>query len=250
MDCVPAARVTKMTEFFREVDEDVRRDRLIRLWTDYRYIFIALAFLIVAGTAAWRVYGYYRDQADEAAGAAFETAAQLVRDSKSTEAAVAFATLSKTAPRGYAGLARLRAAGEIAANDPQGAISAYEAMADDPSFNPAFKDFAKLRAAMLRIDHDDPLAFEQRYKSLAATNSPYRPQILELLGLAALKRNDFESAGRWLDGIVSDPRSPPGVKVRAGALLGLVQSSMREPDKTAPIKEGDANQPPGTPPGK
>src|SRR5471032_2891570 len=99
-----------MTEFFREVDEDVRRDRIIRLWTKYRYVFIALAVLTVAGTGAWRAYGHYRDQAAESAGGQFEAAAQLAREGKSAEAAAAFDALSKTAPSGYASLARLRAA--------------------------------------------------------------------------------------------------------------------------------------------
>ena len=158
--------VTEMTEFFREVDEDVRRDRIIRIWTKYRYVFIGLAVLVVAGTGAWRAYEHYRDEAAETAGTKFEAAAQLARDGKSAEAAAAFDALSKTAPKGYATLARLRAAAEIlAASDPQAAIKAYDAMADDPSFNPLFRDFAKLRAAMLRVDIDDPLDFERRYRA-------------------------------------------------------------------------------------
>ena len=100
-----------MTEFFREVDEDVRRDRIIGIWTKYRYLLIGLAVLVVAGTGGWRSYEYYRDQAAEAANTKFEAAAQLSRDGKSTEAAAAFDALSKTAPKGYASLARLRAAG-------------------------------------------------------------------------------------------------------------------------------------------
>ena len=47
-----------MTEFFRELEEDVRRDRIVRLWTKYRDLVIALAVLVVAGTGlAYRVAG-------------------------------------------------------------------------------------------------------------------------------------------------------------------------------------------------
>jgi hypothetical protein len=140
-----------MTEFFREVDEDVRRDRVVRLWTKYRYLLLGLAVLVVAGTGGWRLYGHYRDEAALAASAKYEAATQLSSDGKSAEAAAAFDALSKTAPKGYAILARLRAADERAASDPQAAINSYEALVADPSFDPAFKDFAKLRAAMLKI---------------------------------------------------------------------------------------------------
>jgi hypothetical protein len=239
-----------MTEFFREVDEDVRRDRIIRLWTKYRYVFIGLAVLAVAGTGAWRAYGHYRDQAAESAGGQFEAAAQLAREGKSAEAAAAFDALSKTAPSGYASLARLRAAAEISVGDPLAAIKAYDAMADDPSFNPLFKDFVKLRAAVLRVDSDDPMDFERRYAPLASDTFTYRHQIRELLGLAALKRKAFDTAGRWFDGIVSDTRAPAGVRTRAGALLGLVQSSLLPTDKTAPADAQAGNPPPGDKPAK
>ncbi|MGH6836611.1 MAG: tetratricopeptide repeat protein [Methylocella sp.] len=227
-----------MADFFREVDEDVRRDRIVRLWTKYRYLLIALAVLVVAGTGGFRLYGHYRDAAALAAGAKYEAAAQLSRDGKSAEAAAAFEALSKTAPKGYAILARLRAADERAASDPQAAIKAYEALAADPGYDSAFKDFAKLRTAMLRLDSDDPLEFERKFAPLASDSFPYHHQVRELLGLAALKRKAFDAAGNWFDGIVSDPRAPAGVHMRAQALLGLVQSAAMPP------ASGQAGTPP------
>lgn len=234
-----------MTDFFREVDEDVRRDRVLRYWTKYRYLLIALAVLVVAGTGGFRLYGHYRDEAAQAASAKYEAAAQLSRDGKSAEAAAAFDDLSKTAPKGYAILARLRAADERAASDPQAAIKAYEALAADSGFDPAFRDFAKVRAAMLRVDSDDPLDFERRFSPLASDSFPYHHQIRELLGLAALKRNAFDTAGNWFDGIVSDPRAPAGAHMRAQALLGLVQSSA-----VPPANPQTGSPPPGNAPAK
>jgi hypothetical protein len=215
-----------MTDFFREVDEEVRRDRVLQIWTKYRNWLLALAALIIAGTGGWRAYTHYRDQAAEAAGAKYEAAGKLSRDGKSAEAAAAFEALSKIAPKGYANLARLRAADERAASDPQAAIKAFEELAADPAVDPAFKDFAKLRAAMLRVDSDDPLEFERKFAPLASDSFPYHHQIRELLGLAALKRNSFDSAERWFDGIVSDTHAPPGIRMRAESLLGLAQSAM------------------------
>lgn len=235
----------EMTDFFREVDEDVRRDRILRFWAKYRSWLIALAIVIVAGTGGWRLYAHYRGKAAEAAAAKYEAAMQLSREGKSAESAAAFDELSKAAPKGYASLARLRAADERAAGDPQAAVKAYEEFAADPGSEPAFRDYAKLRAAMLRVDSDDPLEFERKFAPLASDTFPYRHQMRELLGLAALKRNAFDSAGRWFDGIVSDTRAPAGTHMRAQALLGLVESATVEPGSTQA-----ANPPPGTPPGE
>jgi hypothetical protein len=217
-----------MTDFFREVDEEVRRDRVLKLWTKYRSILIAAAVLLVAGTGAWRLYTEHREGKSEAAGAKFEEALQLSRDGKSEEALAAFAALIKTAPEGYANLARLRAAGERAASDPQAAIKAYEELAAGKA-DPAYKDFARLRAAMLRVDTDDPAEFERKFAPFASDTFPYRYQIRELLGLAALKRNAFDTAANWFDGIAGDIRAPPAIKLRARTLLEMANASVAAP---------------------
>jgi hypothetical protein len=219
-----------MADFFREVDEDVRRDRILKLWTKHRSLIIALAVIIVAGTGGWRFYAYHRDQAATAAGTKYEAAAQLSREKKPAEAAAAFNALSKASPKGYASLARLRAGNELAVSDPQAAIKIYEELAEDPGADPTFKDLARLRAAMLRVDIDDPLEFERKFGPLAADTFAYHGQIRELLGLAALKRNDLDAARRWFEGITSDPRAPAGVRARAEALLGLAQSAAAQVD--------------------
>ncbi|MCI0466606.1 MAG: tetratricopeptide repeat protein [Beijerinckiaceae bacterium] len=234
-----------MSEFFREVDEEVRRERVLRLWAEYRYWLIAAAILLVAGTGAWRLYSFYREDAAQAAGAKFEAAMLLSRDRKPAEAAVAFDELGKTAPKGYASLARLRAADERAASDPQAAIRAFEELAAEPGMDPVYRDFAKLRAAMLRVDSDDPMEFEKKFAPLASDTFPYHHQVRELLGLAALKRNAFDTAANWFDGIVSDTRAPPGVNMRARALLDMAKAAV-----PVPANAQTANPPAGGQQGK
>ena len=221
-----------MSDFFREVDEEVRRDRVLQLWTKYRFVLIAAAILLVAGTGAWRLYMQYREGTAQAAGAKFEAAMHLSRDGKSDEAIAAFEALAKTAPKGYANLAQLRAADETAVRDPQAAIKAFEALAASPATDPLYRDFAKLRAAILRVDTDDPLEFERKFAPVASDTFPYRYQIRELLGLAALKRGAFDAAANWFDGIVSDTRAPPGINVRARALLDMAKASVPVPGNT------------------
>jgi hypothetical protein len=214
-----------MSDFIREVDEDYRRDRLIKIWTRYQWAFIAAAVLIVAASAGWRIYQHFRIQAAEAAGAQYEAALQLSAEGKSTEAEAAFAALARTGPKGYATLARLRAVDEIAGGDSAAAIAGFEALASDPNYDKMFRDMAQTRAAILRVDVDDPKAFEQRFGPLAGQTFTYYNAIRELLALAAFKQGDFEAAGPWLDMIVTDARAPAALRQRAEAFLGLVQAA-------------------------
>ena len=213
-----------MTDFFREVDEDVRRERALQLLSKYQYLFIGLAVVLVAATAAWSIWDTRRTAAAEAAGGRYEAALQLAHDGKSAEAQAAFDALAKEAPPGYRTLAKLRAADELAAHDPEAARKAYDALASEPGYDPAFQDVARLRSAMLFVDQADPKEVEQKLSPLATGSFPYRNSVRELLALAALKRDDFAAAGRWLDAIVTDPAAPAALRQRAEAFLSLVQA--------------------------
>jgi hypothetical protein len=213
-----------MTDFIREVDEAFRRDQAIELWKRYQNWIIGAALLIVLGTAAWRVYEYYRISADEAGGARYEAALQLLRDGKSAQALAAFEAMTHNSPKGYAALARLVSADEIGAHDPKAAIRAYDALVTDPNFDPSLKDLAQIRAAFLRADVDAPKEFEQRYAALADANGPFRNSLRELLALAALKDGDDKAAEHWLDQIIIDPAATEALRQRANALIALAQA--------------------------
>ena len=103
-----------MADIFHEVDEEVRREQLKKLWDRYNAYIIALAILIIAGIAAWRGYEYWVAKRAAAAGAAFEAAAALNDQAKYAEAEAAFAKVAADAPEGYRVLARMRAASALA----------------------------------------------------------------------------------------------------------------------------------------
>lgn len=213
-----------MSDFFREVDEDVRRDQIIQFWKQYQNWIIGAAIVIVAITAAWRAYEYFHVQNQESAGARYETALQLLRDGKSAEGVAALDDIARSGPHGYATLARLSAADALAAKDPAAAIKAYDIAAADPALDPPYRDIARLRAAYLRIDSENPKEFEARYGPYAGPNQAYGSSYRELLALAAFKLGDSDSAARWLEEVVADPQAPPAVRGRAEAFLSLAQA--------------------------
>ena len=103
-----------MSELFDEVDEDVRREQLKKLWDQYSIYIVAAAFLMVAAVGGWRGYQYLEAKKAAEAGAAFDKAIELSEQNKPAEAEAAFNNLAATAPSGYRMLARLRAAAEVA----------------------------------------------------------------------------------------------------------------------------------------
>src|SRR6185503_20812422 len=98
---------TIVADIFHEVDEEVRREQLKKLWERYSIYIIAGALLIIAAVAGWRGYQYFEAKKAVEAGAAFDVAVNLSEQNKHAEAEAAFNKLAATAPPGYRGLARL-----------------------------------------------------------------------------------------------------------------------------------------------
>lgn len=211
-----------MSELFDEVDEDVRRDQLKKLWDKYSVLIVAAAFLVVAGVAGWRAYQYFETKKAAEASVAFDKAVQLSEASKHAEAEAAFNSLAATAPSGYRMLARLRAAGEAASLDPKAAVKLYDDIAADRSTGTLEEDLARVRAAQLLVETSTYPDLLTRLESLAAPGATFRHTARELLALSAWRANDTTSARKWLDMIANDGETPPGLRSRAEALQALL----------------------------
>jgi hypothetical protein len=211
-----------VSELFDEVDEEVRREQLKKLWERYSVFIIAGAILIIAAVGGWRGYQYFEAKKAAEAGAAFEAAAELSEQNKHAEAEAAFTKLAATAPYGYRVLSRLRAAAELAFRDPQAAARLYDEIAADRGVGAPEQDLAKIRAAGLLLDTTSYSNMLQRLESATTPGATYRHTARELLALSAWRANDAAAARQWLDMIANDGETPASLRSRAEALQALL----------------------------
>jgi len=211
-----------VSELFDEVDEDVRRDQLKKLWDQYSIYIVAGALLIIAAVGGWRGYEYLEAKKAAEAGAAFDRASELSEQNKHAEAEAAFTDLAAKAPSGYRMLARLRAAVEVANRDPQAAVKLYDEMAADRSIGVSEQDLAKVRAAGLLLETSSYPNMLARLEPATAPAATFRHTARELLTLSAWRANDTAAARQWLDLIANDGETPPSLRSRAEALQALL----------------------------
>ena len=226
-------------EFIREVDEDYRRDKIIQIWRRYSGVIIALAVLAVAGVAGWRYWQNQQRVAAETASVQFDQANRLAREGKASEADKAFDQLEAQGPAGYRLLARLRAAAETAKRDGAAGAAEFDKLAGDASLGDGLRDLARLRAALIRVDEPDPGPALASLQGLAA-GTPFRHTAREMLGLAALRKGDYEDAGRWFDQIVADPDTPRALRERIEVYAAIVAGG--------PVTVTEAKPEPAAPP--
>ena len=211
-----------MSELFDEVDEDVRRDQLKKIWDQYSIFIVAGAFLIIAAVGGWRGYAYLEAKKAAEAGAAFDKASELSEQAKHTEAEAAFADLAGKAPSGYRVLARLRAAAEAGSRDPQAAAKLYDDISADRSVGAPEQDLARVRAAGLLLETSTYPNMLLRLEPATAPGATFRHTARELLALSAWRANDTAAARQWLDVIANDGETPASLRSRAEALQALL----------------------------
>lgn len=211
-----------MSELFDEVDEDIRRDQLKKIWDRYSIFIIAGAFLIIAAVGGWRGYTYLEAKKAAEAGAAFDKASELSEQNKHAEAEAAFADLVGKAPPGYRVLARLRVAAEVAARDPQAAAKLYDDISADRSVGAPEQDLARIRAAGLLLETSTYPNMLQHLEPATLPGATFRHTARELLALSAWRANDTAAARQWLDVIANDGETPASLRSRADALQALL----------------------------
>jgi hypothetical protein len=216
-----------VTDIFQEVDEEVRREQLKKLWERYGGYLIAACIAVVIGIGAWRGYEWWQAKQAAQSGAAFEQAVTLAETGKHQEAAAAFAKLSADGTSGYRVLARLREAAELATSDRKAAVGAYDAITTDNRVGQVIQDLASVRAGLLLVDSASYAEILRRLEPAAGADRAFRHSAREILALSAWKAGDMSAARRWTETIMGDPQTPPGQRSRAEMLSELIAASAK-----------------------
>ncbi len=224
-----------MSDFMREVDQDYRRERTMRLLSRYQILIALVVVAIVGGAGLWRYTVERRVAAAEADNSRLAAADMEARDGAADAARKGFSALAADGVTGYPLLAGMREAEELAATEPEGAAKRFDAIASGEGGSQAMRDAARYRGAVLRVDRDDPKAFEGEYRRFAVDTFAFHAGMRELLALTALKRGDFTAAQRYLGEIVIDGAAPAQLRNRAQAFLELARSGAANAiDRPAP----------------
>jgi hypothetical protein len=216
-----------VSDIFREVDEEVRRERFRRLWERFGALAIAACVLLVIGVGGWRGYQWWDTRKAAESGAAFQGAVALTEEGKHKEAEEAFAKLASGGSTTYRMLARFREAAELARRDPKAAAAGYDQLAADGRLGPLFQELATLRAGMLLVDTAPYDEILRRLEPLAAPDRAFRHSARATLALSAWRAKDTKAMRRWTDMILADAETPTGTRGQIQVLLALTEADRK-----------------------
>ena len=211
-----------MSDIIREVDEEIRRERYMKLWDRFGLYVVAAALIVVIGLSGWRGWDWYAARQAAESGARFEAAMQLAAKGDRAGAEAAFNELASDATSGYRVLARFRAAAETARTDPKAGVEAFDAIAADSSLEDLMRDMARLHAGYLLVDSASVPELNSRMEPLLGPTAPFRHSASEVMGLAHYRAGEYESAAKMFSSILTDPETPPSLRQRAQVMNALL----------------------------
>lgn len=204
--------MSETDSFIKEVTEEVRQDRMFRLWKKYGPYAVAGIVSVVAVTAGlnWMKHREIQ-QARETGGAFLATEIGSVRDQE---------TLIGGVEGPAAVIVRLRlAAAKAEAGDTAAAVELYRQVAGEAGLDPAYSHLARLQAVRIGAATMDSAEAIAELGPLTAEGAPYRLLALELRAMIRLNAGSADAAHADLWAIMADPAATRGGTERAVALL-------------------------------
>jgi hypothetical protein len=209
-----------LSDIFREVEEDVRRERFQKLWKAYGNYAIAALVLLFAGIGGWQLWERHDLQERAKISDSF-VAAQRITNPQA--AASAFVDLSRTAPKGYSTVARLAQAGAmLASGQNANAIDLYKQIANEDS-GPVGA-VARLRAAWALAETASRTDLAELLKPLNQPGNAWRENAQEILAYADYRAMDTRSALMKYGQLALDPEAPDALRARAKAMTAFLKN--------------------------
>jgi hypothetical protein len=189
----------------REVDEELRRDRLRKLWRHGGPYVIGAAVLVVLAVAAYEGWTWWQKTQASKSSDQFYAAIAAVNGTDKAAGKKALDDVIAQGSGGYPMLAQFREAALLAqTGKTDDAVAAYDALASAQT-NPHLRELALVLGANLLIEKGDVAGVQQRVSGLLTPDSPMRNAAREALGLAQFKAGKLDDAMTTFQSIMDDP---------------------------------------------
>jgi hypothetical protein len=207
--------------FLREVDENLRRDRLRELGKKYAGVLAAAVVLFLAASGGfiwWKQHQLERSEKqveqiaeifkNVGAGATANAPKQLDDLSGSGSKAVRATALFT------------RAALAVQQNDLKFATAKFREIAEDSSLPKPYRDAALLRQTALEFDQIQPAEVVSRLAPLAKPGEPWFGSAGEMTAMALIKQGQKAQAAQLFAAIAKDKNVPDAIRERAVQIAG------------------------------
>jgi hypothetical protein len=212
-----------VSDIFREVEEEVRRERFEQLWKEYGDYIVAGACLIVIAAAGLQLWRTYDQRERSKASNEYAVAEEMLEAGQTVQAADAFGRLADSAPGGYKELARLQHADALTASGERGdALNIYKQIAagDDALLGAV----ARMHAAWAIVDFAPRAEVLSTLGPLTDAPNSWRPMAMEVVAYWDYRSGNFKTAQAEYESVAHNNDASASLRTRCKVMSDFLKA--------------------------
>ncbi|MGZ8349857.1 MAG: tetratricopeptide repeat protein [Allosphingosinicella sp.] len=216
-----AIKPNEADTFLREVDEELRKERLNQFVSRYGWWLLAGVVLVLAAIGGFIWWQNRQQELAGAQGTALLEALDTMESGNRNAAIPKVAELVGSDVEGYrvAGLFA-RATNEAEAGNAAAAAATLKSIADNGELAEPYRQAALIRQTMIEFDRLQPQEVIRRLGPLARPGNAWFGTAGEMVGIAHLKMNRPDLAGPLFGRIARDESVPDSIRTRVIQMAG------------------------------
>ena len=202
-----------MSDILRQVDEDLRKDRLLRIWKLYGVYIVGFVLIALISLASYEYYLFNTKSKNEMIVQEYISA---INSTDKNAAISQLIELDESSNAYIKGLAKLKRAELYFAEEKRDvALELLESISRDESLNEIIRDLALYKYLMLQLDILDKDLYIQIIDSKHLEGSKFKYHFKELKALKLLINGNQNDSIEVFNSIIDNEDSPIDLKKRS-----------------------------------
>ena len=226
--------------FYREVDEQLRKEQLTSTWKRYGILIVAGVVLFLAAVGGYLYWQSRQEQRAGEHGELLTAAFDDIQAKKTKKASEKLDRLVANGGDGYRAAAMLTKADvAIEQGDEAAALAAFKAVAADGKLPEPYREVALIRQTALEYDRLQPGVVIDRLGKMAVADNPWFGSAGEMVAIAHLRQQRPQQAAGIFAAMAKEEGLPESIRSRALQMAGAlgVDAVQQADDKAAATKE-------------
>lgn len=215
-----------MSDIFHEIEEDIRREKLDKLWEKHGSTGMIVAGAVVVGVAGYLWWGEATERRNAALSDEYLAANELLASGDADAGLAALEEIIANRAGGYVLLASMQKAAKLVADGKTDeAVRAYDAIRSSNKTEDLLGQLAAIKAGWLLVESEDYASMKARLGDIAFAEEegPWAAAATEVLAYSAVRAKDLEEAEALYLKIRTMPSATMGIVGRSAEMLSIIE---------------------------
>ena len=202
-----------MSDILRQVDEDLRKDRLLAIWNSYRVYIVGFIIIILISLSGYQYYLASSKSKNEAIVEAYINAISSTDNNISLNQLIKLDQSSNSYIKGLSKLKRVEL--YFALENNEEALQLLESISIDDTLDQVIRDLALYKYLMVQLDILDADQYFAIIDEQILRDSKFKYLFKELKAIKYLIQGNKTNSLEMFDSIILDESAPSDLKIRA-----------------------------------